>query len=47
MISSDEQLLISNTLNSANVIVEAVAGSGKTSTAELIAMEHNMFSILL
>ena len=47
MIASDEQRNISKSLDSHNVIVEAVSGSGKTTAAEIIALEHLYDDILL
>ena len=47
MMASEEQRNISNELNNYNVIVEAVSGSGKTTAAEIIALDHVNDEILL
>ena len=41
--ASNEQLLIAQNSNNHNIIVEAVAGSGKTATTEHIALLHPLF----
>lgn len=45
--ASAEQLIIAQNINNHNIIVEAVAGSGKTATTEHIAILHPDDSILL